>query len=894
MNEGGGTVCFDASGINKDGFYTVADNNGTYSGVGSGWQNSIAAGRGEKNSPFGTGVFTPQVFGGIYNAQANVGNICDNMPTFTVSLWLTNQAGAGPTFGCLVGKMGSGGFSTGQGWGAAIQWDVNSIKTNQPYVITQTSGGSAWASYNAENPIANGWPLAAANSQYISGWHHVVYVVTSYVPTAIYIDGVKQVITNTGQGTVPVTTTNINPLILGTDFASATQDSSGMPLCGVGVWNRALTQDEVQELYADPFCLWNVGKTFASKAGLIKIPAASLTLHPTGIVSGESLGGPSLSQNMSPLGIVSQEMLGAALTGTTQILTPDGIPGGGAHGAQGVAETLNMAGLQSTEALGNNNVATNNASNLLPGGIPSGETPGATLVELGTNLPDTGGIGSGETFGGGNTGITINPLGVPTAESLGGLRAALNQTKRFAIPGRRQPKYQKPPTGTGINYNHDIAQGLVAAFPFNENAGQPRDLVTGKPTLFGTHPTVNGGVLNPGNIITWAPGIFGSAPYSVGGTFGGPPPPTGGNYNYGGVLEWLKPQIQWDLNDSPTGMSVSFWMYLQWSQGYLPNQQLGYENGGVSIQGSVPQNYNATLVCGWVMNVDNWTPTGGPGTDTSWYLKLEMEYFDDNKQGGIKILGPSGYSLLNQWHHYVLCTAQGTNAPTTDDYTLYLDGELIPSGDSRRIFYPGTGTEADVGVPLGSDALRYASLYSFAGLGPDGGGSLQSSGMAGQLDNVLWHNRVLTPAEVQLLYTDPFCYMQKPKPRLISGSTGGPSLFITPLGIVSQEKLGALQATLTNAFNITPGGIPSQAALGATQVLNTQQLFPLGIVTQENFGAVQAALANVQFLEPGGIFTLEGFGSESIIAVGQVTTPPGRTLQPQPVYRVINVQFNNT
>src|SRR5581483_1554626 len=109
---------------------------------------------------------------------------------------------------------------------------------------------------------------------------HGVFAVSSYVATAIYIDGAKVSTTVVSNGAV-TTTTNTGNLTFGGDTASDWWNGS---LDNVGIWNRVLSADEIERLYIEPFYFMTPGgRTFFSKGRIGKARGPVQTLLPNGI-----------------------------------------------------------------------------------------------------------------------------------------------------------------------------------------------------------------------------------------------------------------------------------------------------------------------------------------------------------------------------------------------------------------------------------------------------------------------------------------------------------------------------------------------------------------------------------------------------------------------------------
>ena len=285
FNEGGGTSFAEASGQHTSA--TIGNGSGTPAC----WTNGA----------FGPAVQLTSAIGYI-----SCSNICDNLANFSVSLWFQNSISSGAPL--VVGKLGTGGTASGQGWG--VLQDATKIG-----IFTQLNGGSTFRELDVSVAVNNG------------KWHHGVFTVSNYVPQNIYIDGVAVATTTLGSGTVN-TTTNPANLTIGGDTHS---DWYSGNLDVIGIWNRILTPDEVQRLYVQPLNLLTApGQTLYSR-GRIRTRGAVQTLMPAGIASSEAEGASLVCAGFNPLGITSAEAEGAIVV--SQNLSPLAIASSESFGA---------------------------------------------------------------------------------------------------------------------------------------------------------------------------------------------------------------------------------------------------------------------------------------------------------------------------------------------------------------------------------------------------------------------------------------------------------------------------------------------------------------------------------------------------------------------------------
>lgn len=844
-NEGGGVSIADCTKKNPAGSLASST-------VGPAWFKPNSSGGGQ--APLSLGIN-----GGSSIGHWQCGNICDNLATFTVAFWSYHNSG-----GCVIGKFGSGGFSSGQGWGVV----VNGNRYNW---ICQMAGGSVYQQYYA---TADGSSLFNQN-------RHWAFTISNYLLTGLYIDGVSFATSQTGTGSTGTvtTTTNSNQLQFGASTGT-TDPTNGMSVNAAGVWNRVLSAGEIQQLATDPFCfIQQPSKTLLSKGRIVK-KLTALNLTPLGIASQEALGAPTFGLGIGPGGIKTEEKFGAQLIANTQILTPFGITSQEMLGAPGTALNLLPLGVTSQEIIGAENVAINNASNILPGGVTSQEGVGEPII-TGAGI-NPGGISSAENFGGAGLALNLLPLGVTSQEAIGAIKAALGLKKLITVPQRRYMKRWKPITGTQLNPNSSIIQGLVLASPFLEQGGNTsRDLIGHEQANF----------VAPFTPISWVRTDNGFAPQCV---------------NSNRVLYPTQPRFT-DLPLTGNGsMSVSFRI--------LFNSSICGGFGGTIMGKSDSTDGSAGSTAGWNVNCDNnySTMTGIdpsyvtspinyiPNTSSGPHvIKLEFECDQWNKQGGVYVPNTPD----NQMHQITICTQGGMvgAAAELDDYTVYLDGQLIVRDPAHRSFIIGAKYfYCASGNQTTSDAAYNLSI----GAHPGGSNSIQSP-----IDNVLVHNRVLTADEAMQLYVDPYCYLQRPK-RLFAALASSSLQYVFPGGVSSEQKFGAESFAVQTAQSITPLGIMSAEEAGATIFATAQILFPGGIPSEarvggpnantpivqfinpdgiasaENVGSVEATIANIQNLFPGGIVSLE-FVEDSNFSGFVVKSPEGRTFRAPPIRRII-------
>ncbi|MDE3016327.1 MAG: hypothetical protein KGI29_05320 [Pseudomonadota bacterium] len=227
---------------------------------------------------------------------------CDNLPNLTVHCWALGCTGGNSL---LVGKYAAGGNNTGQGWGLAS----DTTSGNKFYIGTQigTSG-----------TVYNEWDTLQAYTA-SSPWHNVVGTISNYAAQAIYVDGVAAALTGHNNGNV-TTTTNTNPVTFGADLSSTnhTQDLFGGALDLMAVWNRVLAPEEIQKLYADPFCMFETPYVMTSRRGLVGYKSTpTQTITPLGIPSQEEFGNQEVTDPLGFRESIIQALLDLALTATS-------------------------------------------------------------------------------------------------------------------------------------------------------------------------------------------------------------------------------------------------------------------------------------------------------------------------------------------------------------------------------------------------------------------------------------------------------------------------------------------------------------------------------------------------------------------------------------------------
>jgi hypothetical protein len=214
-------------------------------------------------------------------------------------------------------------------------------------------------------------------------WHHVTYS-SDGSAYKIYVDGVSVALTvvfgsNDGAWASELGVDNPFGYLLAQSLGASAHD---VGLSDIGLWRRALRDDEVMRLAREPDAV------YARQVRTVLLDR--YRLHPAGIASAETFGTLKLTHALKFTGIASAEALGT----------------------HELAHVLKLFGIASAEALGTPNVA----ALLRMFGIASAESLGTPeLVHL---LKITG-IGSAEALGTPNIAALLRMFGIASAEALG-------------------------------------------------------------------------------------------------------------------------------------------------------------------------------------------------------------------------------------------------------------------------------------------------------------------------------------------------------------------------------------------------------------------------------------------------------------------------------------------
>lgn len=208
FSEGSGTNVADSSGNNRTG--SIYNSTGS-----SGWV---------------TGAPTGYALGLTNGAYVDLTNFCDNLPEFTLSLWVrsTNTSG-GQTM--LISKIQDNinlGVHAG-GW--YVLWE-----NAQPRFLIWD--GDTSTSFRETSPAAFG----------NGSWHHVVQIATEGTNLWTYVDGVSNTGSLTGSGLPPpANLSNTNHVRIGNDYVSSLGYNG--EVSEVRLYDRALSLLEISYLY---------------------------------------------------------------------------------------------------------------------------------------------------------------------------------------------------------------------------------------------------------------------------------------------------------------------------------------------------------------------------------------------------------------------------------------------------------------------------------------------------------------------------------------------------------------------------------------------------------------------------------------------------------------------
>lgn len=188
--------------------------------------------------------------------------------------------------------------------------------------------------------------------------------------------------------------------------------------------------------------------------------------------------------------------------------------------------------------------------------------------------------------------------------------------------------------------------------------------------------------------------------------------------------------------------------------------------GGTSGYQMVGKNDNNQVDVGWNLMYTNGIPAGHLAGKQA----LDFEIEGNGANMSVWYL----FSTTNKWYHFV-ATTDGTI--TTTGTNLYLNGSLLTPSGSQAI---SGAHPSDSAQPL------YIS-------GPSAVGGF-SAPFNGQLDNVGIWSRVLSASEIQQLYAQPFCFMQRFN-RILGRTKGGVITSVKTIGFPGFYNSGGITGT---------------------------------------------------------------------------------------------------
>jgi concanavalin A-like lectin/glucanase superfamily protein len=281
----------------------------------------------------------------------------------------------------------------------------------------------------------------------LSTWHHVVWSADDAAGAwRVWFDGVEQALTPLAGANNGYWSGLLASLGIDTDMIVGRQADLGSN-CGfniheLGIWNRVLTQEEINQLYLHPDSIYartrratildryrmhptGIGSSEAfgtpeavhvlKPSGVASESAFGLaelvhTLRPTAIASLEALGLPELVHVLKPTAIASEEAHGTAEL--VHVLKFNGVASEEAHGLTELVHVLKVLGIDTAEALGLPELV----HVLKPLAIDSSEALGIPSLAL---VISPSAIASAEAFGTPELVHLLKILGIASAEAFG-------------------------------------------------------------------------------------------------------------------------------------------------------------------------------------------------------------------------------------------------------------------------------------------------------------------------------------------------------------------------------------------------------------------------------------------------------------------------------------------
>ncbi len=304
----------------------------------------------------------------------------------------------------VQGQIQRGG-AMGYPFAPGSQWNVTSFFGSNPGPSSDVGTVACWVKVNVDDtnlvPVAmignglteavfmgfwNGSFTVGAQSttfgildilvdtpQAVGVWRHVVWTADDTTGEwKIFVDGVDRALTPVVGANNGYWSSTWNGLGIDLDLTVARQSDLGTN-CGftiheLGVWNRILTQEEINQLYRHPDSVYaltrrvtNLDRYRAVVTGIGSSEAFGSpvelvhTLKPTAIASASAIGLAELVHILKPTAISSLEALG--LPELVHVLKPTAIASSEAHGTHELVHVLKFTGVPSASAIGTHELA---------------------------------------------------------------------------------------------------------------------------------------------------------------------------------------------------------------------------------------------------------------------------------------------------------------------------------------------------------------------------------------------------------------------------------------------------------------------------------------------------------------------------------------------------------
>lgn len=311
------------------------------------------------------------------NASANFPNT-----TFTVSLWVATTASGGYIFS----KLHSGVFT---GWAIGI----GQVTANKIAVLTKQTGSST-------NCVAR----ASQSSITDGAWHHVAAVITTDSSVSgnnsaqIYIDG------RLDQASLSVS--GVSDGSSSSNLFIAKRNGGSYSACSIDeirIYPRALSADEIKELYEAPLAIWLPRLRRTSVAVAADLASAATT---------SALGSGVLGVSVSFSAAAVAGALGSGSMQSVQALGSAGVVAAAGAGALTMAMPISAAALAA--AVGSGNLDSGGAADL--SGVGLATAGGTASVSVSLDLSSAAVAGA---IAQAASGMTMGLVGSATAGAAG-------------------------------------------------------------------------------------------------------------------------------------------------------------------------------------------------------------------------------------------------------------------------------------------------------------------------------------------------------------------------------------------------------------------------------------------------------------------------------------------